>query len=265
MNDGTWKVSRFIVTGLALYLVFLVSTIPAAWVGELLTRSTLGKARLLGSRGSLWNGSGTLVFSSTGGMALQNTLHWSINPLWLAAGKLRAELKSIGDMNLQATVTAGYRHLRLQNLNGEFAASHAQAIYPPAMLISPTGQIKMTGSDLALGKSGFDGELRLTWTAAGSKIGAAGELGDYLLVANGQNGAAALRVETLRGDVRIDARGLWQAGADGALTLDGTLDAGSRESTFGPMLSMMNARKEGNRHRIHFQGKFPTWYPGKPN
>jgi len=257
MNANSWSRTRYIAAGLVLYLLFLVVTLPAAWVGELLTRFTHGQARLLGSQGSLWRGSGLLVFSPAGGMALQNRVHWNVAPLWLVTGQLRTEIRSEGDVTLQTMLTVGYRHLRLQQLTGEFTASQIQAFYPPAMLVSPTGQIKIAADDVSLGKSGFHGEMRMTWTGAGSKLGAAGELGDYLLVANGENGAANLRVETLRGDIRVDARGAWQAQGDGTLSLDGSLMPGSRESAIGAMLAALNARKEGDHYPLRINTRLP--------
>lgn len=264
MNPRAWSWPRLAAAGIAFYLVFLVVTLPAAWVDELLSRATRGQARLLGTQGNFWQGSGTMVFNAAGGTALQNRVHWNIRPFWLLIGKLRADIKSEGDITLQAIVTAGYRQLRLQDLAGEFAASHAQAFYPPAMLVSPTGQIKVAGNDVELGHSGFSGELRLTWTGAGSKLGAAGELGDYALIATGQNGTAQLRIETLRGDVRIDARGAWQANTDGALTLDGTLLAGSREAMLAPLLAALNVRKDGDRYPLRLQGRITPWFAGSP-
>lgn len=264
MNDKTWTWPRLAAAGVALYLVFLVATLPAAWVGELLTRATNGQARLLGAQGSLWQGSGTMLFNATGG-ALQNRVHWNIRPLWLLLGRLRAEILSEGDITLRTIVTAGYRRLRLENLDGELAAAQVQAFYAPAMLAAPTGRIKLNGSDIELGKSGFHGELRLTWNGAGSKLGAAGELGDYLLVANGQNGAAVLRVETLRGEIRIDGHGSWQANTDGALTFGGTLSAGNREAMLGPLLAALNVRKDGDRYPLKLQGRIAPLFADSPD
>lgn len=248
--------TRLAAAGIALYLVLLIATLPAGWAGALLTRVSQGQLRLQDPQGSLWQGSGTIAIQRAGAQ-LQNRVHWNLQPLWLLTGQLRAAVKSEGDIALQAIVSFGYHRLRVQDLNGEFAASHAQAFYAPAMLLSPTGQIKVNASEFDLGKAGFNGEARLTWSSAGSKLGGAGEIGDYLLVASGQNGAAALRIETLRGDIRIDARGNWQANADGSLTLEGTLIPGNREAMLGPLMSALNARKDGDRYPIHLNTRLP--------
>lgn len=253
----SWGWARLTAAGIVLYLVFLVATLPAAWVGELLVRVTHGQARLLHPQGSFWQGSGTLALNQAGGAALQNRILWNFQPLWLLAGRLRAEVRSEGDITAQAIVSAGYRSVRIQDLSGELAASHVQAFYAPAMLISPTGRIQISAGDVGLGKSGFSGEARLTWTGAGSKLGNSGEIGDYLLVASGENGAAALRVETLRGEIRVDARGSWQAQTDGTLTLEGSLAAGSREATLAPLLAMLNTRKQGDRYPLRFHTRLP--------
>lgn len=256
MTGRAWGWPRLAAAGIALYLMFLIATLPASWAGELLTRVSQGQLRLQDPQGSLWRGSGTIAIQRAGAR-LQNRVHWNLQPLWLLTGQLRAAIKSEGDIALQAVVSFGYHRLRVQDLNGEFAASHAQAFYAPAMLLSPTGQVKVNASEFELGKSGFNGEARLTWNSAGSRLGGAGEIGDYLLVASGQDGAAALRVETLRGDIKIDARGNWRANTDGSLTLEGTLVPGNREATLGPLLSSLNTRKDGDRYPIRLDTRLP--------
>lgn len=256
MTAKAWGWPRLAAAGIALYLVFLVATLPAGWAGELLARVTQGQLRLQDPQGSLWRGSGTIALQRAGAQ-LHNRVHWNLQPLWLLTGRLRAEVRSEGDIALQAIVSFGYRRLRVQDLSGEFAAGHAQAFYAPAMLLSPTGQVKVNASEFELGKSGFSGEARLTWSGAGSKLGGAAEIGDYLLIANGRDGAAALRVETLRGDIKIDARGSWQAKTDGSLALEGSLVPGNREAALGPLLAALNVRKDGDRYPIRLNTRLP--------
>jgi len=250
MNDGFRRWVPYITIGFVAYILFLIATAPAVWVGELLNRVSTGKARLLAAKGTIWNGSGTVVINSAGGSSVQQNLKWRIEPIWLITGRLQADVESDGDISLRGEVAIGYHQLRFARLSGEFSASHAQAFYPPAIIVSPTGKLQFRADDMVIGRTGFEGELQVIWKEAGSKLGSATNLGDYQLTAKGQNGAAALRIETLRGDLTLTAKGNWQVVPDGQLALDGELVAGDRESTLGPVLAAMNLRKEGNRYPI---------------
>jgi len=255
----------YVTLALVTYLVFLISEVPAAWVGQAVSRASQGKARLLGASGSIWNGSGTLVFNPGTGSAIQDRIQWNLQPFWLMTGQVRAAILAEGDIAVKGQLALGFYSLRAIEFSAEMPASHAQVFFAPAMLVSPTGKITLSAADVSIGKSGFDGELRLTWTDAGSKLGAAGNLGDYQMVATGKNGPAGIRVETTRGDLGVTAQGSWQLQSDGTLTLDGEIVPGNREPALAPLLAAANIAKSGNRYpwRVNYRVPLPSMLTGR--
>jgi hypothetical protein len=243
-----WRWWQLAVTGVLLYVLFLAITLPAYWLSDLVIRASRGMLRLEATQGSVWDGSGNLVVRHSGPAALTSRIHWNFQPLALFTGRLQVELQARGDLAVKGQVALGYHTLHLGNIEAELPATLIQAFYTPAALLSPTGTLRASAAELELGRSGLAGEGKLTWLGAGGKFGGIGEIGDYQLVVSGQNGPANLRLETLRGDLRLDARGSWQLNTDGLLQLDGTLTAGPREAMLAPLLTMLNARKEGDRH-----------------
>lgn len=262
-----WRGPALVVAGLSLYIVFLLTTLPAHWLGEALGHATHGVARLQNTHGSLWRGSGTLLVHGGGRAPLSAPLHWEIFPLWLLTGKLIVDVESRPDPQLRARLRIGYRHWQLRDLEGEMAAAALSTLYPPAALISPTGNLRVSASEIGLDADGVSGEARITWLGAGGRLGGLGEVGDYLLVINGEDGAAVLRVETLRGALQIAARGRWQPLGDGQLQLDGTLAAsGDRAASLAPVLALLNARPEGGQHAFRFSvpAPLPRLFGGPP-
>jgi hypothetical protein len=258
MSATVRRGTGLVLAGLLFYTLFLVTTLPAHWLGELLARGTNGALRLQNTHGSLWQGSGLLTVHSGGGGRFSTPLHWEIHPLWLLTGRLRADVQTEGEHRLRARVAIGYRQLQLDAVEAELSAALIPALYPPAALIAPTGSLQLKAEQLSLDRRGLAGEARLTWLGAGGRLGGIGEVGDFLLVVNGQDGVATLRAETLRGELQLDAHGRWQPAGDGTLQLEGTLAAGSaRAATLAPMLAMLNARPDGDRHSFRYNTRIP--------
>jgi len=257
MTPALRQMWPYLILAIVAYVLFLIVDAPAAWISEAVARGSGNRARLLGAHGSVWNGSGTLVFNPGSGSAIQTRTQWHLQPFWLFAGQVRATVRAEGDVSVNSQIAIGYQSLRAIDLAAEIPATHAQAFYTPAMLISPTGKIAISAANVSVGKSGFNGELMLKWTDAGSKLGAATNLGDYTIIVTGSGGPADVRVETVRGDFRVNARGNWQLQADGLLNLDGEIIPGSREAAFGPLLAAANIRKSGDRYPLRVSNRVP--------
>jgi len=265
-RSSRWQTIGLVLAGLALFAGSLVITAPARWVGVLLSRSTQGQWQLRDTAGSVWRGSGTLSMNAVGAEAFATRLTWSIQPWWLLAGKIRAELSSPDPGDLHVGVAVGYHSLQLSDAEAKLPATLITALAPTASLFAPTGTLHFSTHDLTLNSQGLAGELQLRWLGAGGRLAGVGELGDYLLVATGQPDGVALRGETLRGEVRLDLHGQWQLTGDGTLTLDGSVAAsGPRETALAPLLTMLNARREGDRQVFRYSSPLarPAWVGGK--
>lgn len=255
---GRWRWVLFGLLGVLCFGLFLVVTAPAHWMGLLLARASDGRITLHAARGSFWDGAGTLSISGT----LSSDVRWSLQPLWLFAGQLRARLEAEGELNLRADAALAYRDLRLNQVSALLPANALGALYAPAQLLSPTGELQLAATELRIGPDGVHGEARLTWLRAGSRLGGLTELGDYLLVANGQGRPVALQVKTLQGSIQLDATGSWQANREGGIQLEGTLGAQGRESALVPLISLLKAQRDGQVFRFRIENRVP--FPAVP-
>lgn len=251
----------YLLSALLFYVVFLIATIPANWMGAVLARLSGGAAGLQRTSGSFWHGSGELALRTGTPQSLRVRVSWSIQPYWLLAGKLQAQLESSGDIDARATARLGYRSIDVRDCRGGFPLSTASAFYFPLTLAAPTGRIQFASEHLALESGGVHGALELKWLNAGSRMAGLTDLGDYRLMLTGQGTAVAILADTQRGEVQLNGKGEWQLQGNGALNLDGTLAAGSREAALTPLLTLLNARRTGSVYEFSVHTRIPSPLP----
>jgi hypothetical protein len=248
----------YLLAALLFYAVFLLVTTPASWMGVLLNRLTRGTVDIQRTNGSFWHGGGDLAVRAGTAQAMQVRVNWSIQPLWLLAGKLQTQVESSGDIDLRATIRLGYRSVDVRDCSGGFPLTTASAIYVPLTLATLTGRVQFSAARLAVDSSGLHGAAEVKWLNAGSRMGGLGEVGDYRLALAGQGAAAGIQVDTLRGDAQLNAKGEWQIQGDGMLTLDGTLTPGSHEAALTPLVTLLNARRNGNQYSFNIRARVPS-------
>jgi len=258
MSTRRWSRTGFILAGVLCYALFLLVTLPASWMQSLLTRISRGAVTLDQTEGTFWSGTGNLVVRGAIQEPLQARLAWSLEPLWLFTGKLAVQVQARGDTELHATLRLGYRYLAVSNANATLSATKTAIFYAPVMLATPAGQLQVATDRLELDSGGLHGTLRLTWVDAGSSMAGLNKLGDYQMTVKGEGANAAIRVDTLRGDVDVTATGNWQAGGDGTLRLDGKVAPGSREQSLAPLLSAVNAQRSGDQYTFSASARIPV-------
>jgi general secretion pathway protein N len=229
--------------GLALYAVFLIATLPAAWVASALEHCGCGVVTLRDPQGSAWSGRARLVAVSDGARRDIMPVTWEIKPLWLLAGRLRVDLASAGGMtSLQARLELAPRSLTVSDLVLESPAALISAFYAPAALVSPEGRLRAQSARLEIGPGKIAGEASLTWSAA--RIGPVRqrEIGDYRLDVRGVGERADLSLTTLRGDLRLAGQGSWTPTAQGGtLVARGTAGLSAARADLEPVLAFLGA------------------------
>ena len=257
MSSNRWRGLAYLGAVLCGYVLFLLITLPAYWADWLVSRASQNLVRIQQSEGTLWDGSGNLVIQSGGQERMQTRITWSIQPLWLFTGKLQARLGSRdGGSPLTATLRIGSRHVSISDVDAAVPVSVLGAFIPAIDLVAPSGRLQITTPQATLTPAGLEGDIHLTWLGAGARMGGLSEVGDYRLMVNGRGPTAALRIETLRGDVGVTAQGEWQAQGEGLLRLTGNVTPGNREQTLRPLLTMLNAQNNNGQYSWSLNSRF---------
>ena len=235
---------RLAVLGTAAYLVFLLVNAPAAWFGFALERSSRGALALGDPAGTLWKGSGLLGLRSGGAFRGVADLEWSCNPLSVLTGRLGVALSGVApETRLRASVSLGPRSVRLQNVEASAAASVLEPAIPAAAFAKPEGRLRVLADSVEIGPAGVSGAATVDWLEAG--MSGLPRLGDYRLQITGSGERAAVKLATLRGDLRLTGEGEWRAAQPRIVQLRGTAEASAERKDLEPLLQLMGIGGSG--------------------
>lgn len=216
--------SLWLLAGIALYVVFLVASLPSNVLASWLLTATGGNARIAQPDGTLWSGSGVLVANILGQEPLTTPIHWSINPLWLLSGQIQMHVSgNDAETAVELSARVGYHRFAVIDTRLELPARALRLVYPPSALFSPRGRLQLRAERMELNSEGLHGSAELTWTGAGAAMTGATDLGEFRAEVTGQGAAATVRLATVRGPLDVNGQGSWRILGDGEISLGGTL------------------------------------------
>ena len=229
---------RFAVLGAVAYLVFLVVNVPAAWLGYALERASAGAVALGDPGGTVWKGRGSLAVRSGNAYRSLAQIEWRCNPLGLFAGRLSFSLSgSAPGASLRAGLSLGLRSLRLQNVEASATAALLEAAVPAAAFLKPEGRLRVLADSLEIGPASVLGAATAEWNEAG--LSGISRVGDYRLQITGSGDSAAIRLATLRGDLRVNGNGEWRAAQPRIVQLRGVAETSPGRTDLEPLLVLL--------------------------
>ena len=240
---------RFALLGAVAYLVFLVATLPASWIDYALERASGGALALGDSRGTIWNGRGTLAVKSADGYRGIGDIQWRSNPLSVFTGKLSIAVSGTASgAELKANVGVGLRSLRAQKLEASLPVVLLEPAIPGAALAKPQGRVRVTADSLEIGPGNVRGAATAEWSEAG--MSGIARVGDYRLQITGNGDNAAIRLQTLRGDLRVRADGQWRAAEPRVVRMRGVAETSPGRKDLEPLLTLLAGGGTGSMRQF---------------
>jgi len=240
---------RLALLGVAAYLVFLAATLPASWIHYALERASGGALALGETRGTIWNGRGALAARSGDGFRAIGDIQWRSNPLSIFTGKLNiAVTGSAPGADLKVNVGVGLRSLRVQNLDASIPVSMLEPAIPGAALVKPQGRVRVTADSLEIGPASVRGAATADWSEAG--MSGIARVGDYRLQVTGNGDSAAIKLATLRGDLRVRGDGQWTAKEPGVVRMRGVAETSPGRKELEPLLTLVAGGGSGNMRQF---------------
>ena len=235
---------RLVILGVVAYLVFLLANLPASWLGFALERASRGALSLGEPAGTVWKGSGLLALRSGGAFRGIAEFQWNCNPLSTLTGRLSVALSGIApETRLRASVSLGAGSVRFQNVEADAPASLLEPAIPAAAFAKPDGRVRVLADSFEVGGAGVAGAATVEWLEAG--MSGLPRLGDYRLQITGNGERAAVKLATLRGDLRVSGEGEWRAAQPRIVQLRGTVQAAAERKDLEPLLQALGITGSG--------------------
>ena len=241
-------------------LMSLVVFAPASWLARNLESATDGRLLITDTRGSVWNGSGTLVLTGGAGSrdasSLPGRMHWHMSlqglGLQLAA---RQDCCINGELLLGLKPGLGRIEIRVDNRAdwlARFPAGWLSGLGTPWNTLQLGGSMRLTARELKFerveGRWRQFGDLQLDLLNLSSRISTVAPLGSYQfhLTADAANpGTSLLRLTTLEGALQLSGQGTFASGGKGRFVGE-AFAAPGREDALNNLLNIIG-RRQGAR------------------
>lgn len=249
----------YLAVGLGFYVLFLIFTLPAAWVARGFEQATQGAATLASPSGTFWRGHGELSVRASGTVPQYiGDLNWAVNPFWLVTGRVQIRLRAAGPATeAKAVIRVARKSMRILDLTAALPVNLTSLFYAPIGFFGPTGQVRLSTTSLELDSSGLQGDAQVLWENAGGRFTTVAPLGDYRLDLNGRGEQATLKLSTLRGPLELTGQGQWRVLGTGDIRFTGFAAPKAEQQQLEPLLSTMGKDLGGGRRQINLSGRAP--------
>jgi general secretion pathway protein N len=256
--SGSWIVA--IVGGVLATLVTATAVAPAQWAGHAIQSLSGGRVELAEARGTIWNGSGTLVLASgapgdRARVSLPDPLSWHLSPWSLVSGTVELTLSHPSALTAPVRVSA--------YLDGRVQLGAATLRLPAAILtglgapwntVRPGGLISLQTDGVEFAQGQCRGSLTAEWEHASSALTPVSPIGHYRLQASGSYPGTRLQLQTISGPLELEGSGTIVAGPhlrfQGVARAEGSADQATKTQLTG-LISLLG-RRDGEAAILSF-------------
>jgi len=190
---------------------------PARWLSAALSGWTQGRLVLANARGTVWNGTASVVFASGAGgtqaVSLPGVLHWRMRPGW---GNVFASLDlpccAAQPLELTASPRSGGLLLTWQDSRSRWPATMLTGLGAPWNTLKLDGALDLSTKAFAMQWDGpalrIAGQATLDATDVSSSLSTLRPMGSYRLTLEGGS-RPTLLLSTREGSLELNGSGSW--------------------------------------------------------
>jgi general secretion pathway protein N len=237
------RTTGYAALGLAAYSVFLVATIPAAWVGAQLQAALPGRVEVSNARGTLWRGEARVSFAPSRNRVTLDALEWSFAPTRLFAGEVAFDSQARGrGLQAAAQIAQGFAGWRVRGLKADGDAAGLAIVVPIVAAWRPAGPIAISSPGIEIRGREVRGTMEAQWRDASTALSDVRPLGSYRATWKADGGPGKIEVTTLRGPLRVTGTGTTSASS--GFTFNGDARGeGEAAKMLEPLLDLMGPRR----------------------
>ena len=186
----------------SVFFISLLALAPSSLMGYMLERASHGQLMLARTQGSLWQGSGILLFKDASGIRSLGAYRWQLQP-WKAAMQLQAG--AYDAMTLQAHPMLA--RLDIDDLRLDLPAALLEVAAPQLHPYRLQGALQAHAGHLELDARGMLGQVTVDWLHAASGLSPIAPLGNYRIVLQGDGKKLDASLSTQGGKLQLQANG----------------------------------------------------------
>lgn len=211
-----------------IFCISLLVMAPASLLGAQLEGFSGGRLSMANTRGTLWHGSGILLFQHETRFITLGDYAWQLSPSALFTHGLAFEVRH-GEQGsaMQLAFAPMQQKLELTHWHTTLPAQILAVLAPQLRPYQLSGEIGLTTDSFAFSPSGAQGKANLDWMQAGSGLSHVYPLGSYQIMLEGAGNKTTVQLVTVSGELQLAGSG--QIELDKGLDFKGTAQAASGE------------------------------------
>lgn len=196
------------------YLLGLIATLPATFLDTRLQRISNGTLRISEAQGTLWSGTGQFEIRDENQRAgVAKRVEWRLLPNSILHGNLQYEI-TVDRLAKSLHLTMLWSQINLSQIDLNLPASALGIVIPQVAALGLSGNLNVQSEKLIFEGHKLQGEAKVQWHTAGSKLTQIAPLGDYELQFKGDRYTIFASLHTLNGPLQLDGKGTWENGSN---------------------------------------------------
>ncbi len=202
------RLPALVALGVVAYGIFLVATMPAAFVLARAQDAQPGKFEVREAEGTAWRGHARVLVNTPGGAVPVDRVEWRLRPARLALGRIAFDIAASAP-GLEAHYEGARSLTRwtVRNLDVRGAAAAMAVVLPWLAALRPEGTVAITSEELSSDGRELRGAARIEWKAAALGLSDVKPLGTYRADIRAEGHAGKVTVTTIEGRLRVAGQG----------------------------------------------------------
>ncbi len=202
---------------------------PASLLAGYMERHSEGRVFLAGTRGTLWNGNGVMLFGTDTTYISLGEYSWHLRPAALLSGALEFEVRrGMGGDPMRARYEPLRQAVELSQWRVTLPAQVLALLAPQLRPYQLNGEVDLSAESVSFSQRGVAGKATVDWKQAGSGLSDVYPLGDYRILMQGDGRELSVQLSTLSGKLRLSGSGQMELGR--GLNFNGTAQAAEGEA-----------------------------------
>jgi general secretion pathway protein N len=236
--------------GVPAYLVSIVLTTPATFIGARAASAAGGQLRVSDAEGNLWSGSLRAMLDAPGGPFALDRVTWRFLPGEILRARIGFDVDVASrEARASAQLLRGISDWEARGANARVDARALPVFYPVVAAWRPEGSLSVSADGVRWNDREMQGNVNVEWRDASVALSDVKPLGTYRVAAQGAGESVMVTLTTIAGALQVRGQGEVRLPSD--TTFKGEARAqGPSAAALTPLLDLMGPRRADGARAI---------------